>query len=82
MHKWVDLAEKLGLVILSFGIVIFVLLYSKFWAADQQLWFLRAGDYQTVVAISIGVLALSWVLKKLLVWEVHSALRPKMRRRQ
>ncbi len=80
MKRLVDLSIKLGLVLLAFGVVIYVLIASKFWASDTQLWFLLAGDYQTVIIISIGVIAFGWVMKKLLQWEVRSALLPKRRR--
>ena len=57
MNRIIDSAIRIGLVLLSIGIVIYVLIASKFFAADQQLWFLRAGDYQSVIFISIAVIA-------------------------
>ena len=82
MNRWLDLIERLGLVILTFGVVIYILLASKFWVSDFQFYFFKAGDYMTFIYISLGILVFSWVLKKLLVWEIHSALGPKRRRRR
>ncbi|MBI2598462.1 MAG: hypothetical protein HYW50_04670 [Candidatus Diapherotrites archaeon] len=82
MNKWLDLIEKLGLVLLTLGIVMFILLSTKLWASEQQIWFLRAGDYQSVIFISIGLFAFGWALKKLLVWEIHSALGPHRRHKK
>lgn len=82
MNRIFDLIEKLGLVFLTLGIVTFVLLASKFWAADTQLFFFLVGDYQAFILLSIGLLVFGYVMKKLLVWEIHSALGPKKRRRR
>ena len=82
MNRLLDLTIKLGLVFLTLGIVIYALLASKFWAAETQVWFLQAGDYQTVILISAGVIAFGWTLKQLLHWEIHATLFPKKRRKR
>jgi len=82
MNRLLDLIEKVGLVILTLGIVIYVLLASKFWAADLQFFFFKVGDYQTFIFISIGLLVFTYVMKKLLVWEIHSALGLRRRKRR
>ncbi len=82
MNRIIDSSIRIGLVLLSIGIVAYVLIASKFWATDQQLWFLRAGDYQSVIFISIAIIAFGWLMKKLLLWEVHNSLGPKRRPKQ
>ena len=82
MKRWLDLIERVGLVLLTFGVVIYILLASKFWALDFQLYFFRAGDWKSLIYLSIGLLVFSYVLKKLLSWEIHMALGPKRRRRR
>lgn len=79
MKRLGDFSIKLALVLFTFGIVIYALIASKFWASDTQLWFLLAGDYQTVIIISIGVFVFGWVLKQLLHWEIHAMLLKKRR---
>ncbi|AJF59589.1 MAG: hypothetical protein J4224_02350 [Candidatus Diapherotrites archaeon] len=79
MNRWLDAIIRIGLVVLTIGIVVYALIASKFWAFDQQLWFFRVGDYQTVIIISIGVIVFGLILKGFLHWEIHAALFPKRR---
>ena len=63
----------------TFFIVIYVLIESKFISNDLLREYVLLGDVQTVIIVSLGVLVLSWVLKKLLVWEIHATLGGKNR---
>lgn len=82
MNKWFDLIEKLALVTITLGIVAYLLLATKFWAADLQFYFFKAGDFGNFIIIGATIFVLSWILKKFLLWEIHSALGPKKRRRK
>ena len=81
MKKWLDLLEKVGLAIFTFGIVIYLLIAAKFWVADLQFWFFRAGDYRAFVLLSIGIFVFSEVLKRFLKWEIHNTLAARRHKR-
>ena len=81
MDRALDLMWKISLVLLTFFIVVYVLIASKFIAGDIQREYILLGDVQTVIIITAGVFVLGLVLKKLLVWEIHTTLGGKRRKK-
>ena len=81
MKNTLDTISKISLALLTFFIVIYVLIESKFISNDLLREYVLLGDVQTVIIVSLGVLVLSWVLKKLLVWEIHATLGGKRARK-
>ena len=81
MKNALDTIFKISLVLLTFFIVIYVLIESKFISNDILKEYVLLGDLQTVIFILVGGLVLSWVLKKLLVWEIHATLGGKRARK-
>ena len=69
MKGALDTIFKISLALLTFLIVVYVLIESKF----------VSNDIQTIIFVMVGMLVLSWVLKKLLVWEIHATLGGKKR---
>ena len=74
MKGALDTLFKISLALLTFLIVIYVLIESKFISNDILKEFVLLGDLQTVIFVMVGTLVLSLVLKKLLVWEIHATL--------
>ena len=79
MKNTLDTISKISLALLTFFVVIYVLIESKFISNDLLREYVLLGDVQTVIIVSLGVLVLSWVLKKLLVWEIRATLGEKNR---
>ena len=79
MKGALDTIFKISLALLTFLIVIYALIESKFVSNDILKEFTLLGDIQTIIFVMLGMLVLSWVLKKLLVWEIHATLGGKKR---
>ena len=79
MKGALDTIFKISLALLTFLIVVYVLIESKFVSNDILKEFTLLGDIQTIIFVMVGMLVLSWVLKKLLVWEIHATLGGKKR---
>lgn len=74
MKGALDTIFKISLVLLTFFIVIYALIESKFVSNNILKEFTLLGDLQTVIFVSVGLLVFTWILKKLLVWEIHANL--------
>jgi len=85
MKSALDVIFKIFLALLTLFIVIYALIESKFVSTSILKEYILLGDVQTIIFILVGGLVLSWILKKLLVWEIHSTLggkRPERRARR
>ncbi|MBM3282323.1 MAG: hypothetical protein FJY86_03215 [Candidatus Diapherotrites archaeon] len=56
----------IGLFALAFGLVVIFLLAIDDFVIKQRLYFLRTGDWENLVAVTVFGVLLAYVLKKLL----------------
>lgn len=78
--------EKLLYVLIGLGVVVWFLLKLNEATFGWKTYFLRLGDIQMVIFITVAALVLKVVFEKLLRWEVRQAFglherRPRVRRR-
>ncbi len=56
----------IGLFVLAFGLVVIFLLAIDDFVIKQRLYFLRTGDWENLIVVTVFGLLLAYVLKKLL----------------
>ncbi|MFH1697106.1 MAG: hypothetical protein ABH854_04330 [Candidatus Diapherotrites archaeon] len=72
VHKRIALIEKLLFFILAFGIVIYFIVIFNQWAYPLRRIFTFKGDIESLILISAVLWGLSFVLQRLLVWQIRS----------
>jgi len=82
MHKWLVAMEKVSLFLLSLAIVAYVILQMNFILDFWKELYLGAGDIEMFIYLMIALFLISFVFRKLLVWEIHALFSPKKRRRR
>jgi hypothetical protein len=83
MKYWLSLLEKIFLIIVAVGIVFYFLLILNFWADGWKGFFLEEGNIENFIYLSLFLFVLTFIFKKLLIWEVHLTLgNPHKKRRQ
>ena len=85
MKRALDTIFNILLALLTFFIVVYAIIESKFVSTSILKEYTLLGDLQTIIIVSAGLFVLSWILKKLLVWEIHATLggkRPERRGRR
>lgn len=73
-REWLDLMEKLFLVLVAIALVAYILLLLNFWATEWRGFFFSEGNLEMIVYISLFLFVLTYLFKRLLVWEVHMSL--------
>lgn len=63
--------EHLAIALFAMGLVAYILIQAKLWASNYSLWFLRLGDFQSFILLSIGVYLFAKILEKFLRWEIN-----------
>ncbi|MFH1224298.1 MAG: hypothetical protein V1676_00670 [Candidatus Diapherotrites archaeon] len=82
-HKTLAWVERIFLFLLAFGLVVYFVIAFNKWAAPLKDVFLFTGDIENFVIITAMLFALTFVLKKLLVWEARATFgRPRKRGRK
>lgn len=66
--------ERIALAFFTIGLFIYVVIEAKLWASDLQLWFLRVGDLQSFLVLSIGIFLFAKLFEKFLKWEINLLL--------
>ncbi|GEM_PF-3174200 len=69
--KAIEFIERLALSLFVLGLVVYVLIKAKLWAADYSLWFFRTGDLQAFLVLSVALYLFGKLLEKFLRWEVN-----------
>ncbi len=82
LRKWLDLAEKLFIVLVAVALVAYILMLLNFWAADWRTLFFSEGNLEMIIYISLFLFVLTYLFKRLLIWEVHLSLGKGKRRRK
>lgn len=80
MKEMLGLLEKLFILLLGLGIVVYVILAFNIWADPLKSFFTLTGNIENFIYISVFLFVLTYVLRKLLLWEVHLLFRQKGRR--
>ena len=80
MHRAVILLEKLALVIITLAVAAYFLLLINEAIFDYRGILFRTGDVYNYLLIGGFMLLLSYVIKKLLLWQVHAAFGRRRRR--
>ncbi len=57
---------RIGLFLLAFGLVVIFLFAIDDFVIKQRLYFLRTGDWENLIVVTVFGLLLAYVLKKLL----------------
>ena len=70
--RWVYWIEKFALVASAFAAAFFFVILFKKWAQDQQGYFLFVGDIESAALVIIIGLAATFVIEKLLKWEIRA----------
>lgn len=74
MGKWLYLLEKILLVAFTVAVVVYILLVFNFWADDWRQFFLGSGNIEWFIYVSLFLFVLTYILRRLLKWEIRSAL--------
>ncbi len=83
MARWLITAEKIFLFLITLGAVAYFILLFNDWAFEKKDWFNKVGDLQSYILISVMLFALSFVFRKLLIWQVRLEFgQPKRGRRK
>ncbi|MBS3063751.1 MAG: hypothetical protein J4203_07870 [Candidatus Diapherotrites archaeon] len=69
---WLDLAEKLLLVLLALGVVVWFLFRLEVWADYFRRYFLLTGDVTSLLYLFVGLLVLKKIFEWLLKWHVRA----------
>ena len=69
---WLDLAEKLLLVLLALGVVVWFLFRLEVWADYFRRYFLLTGDVTSLLYLFVGLLVLKTIFEWLLKWHVRA----------
>lgn len=70
-HKTLAWLERVFLFLLAFGLVIYFVVAFNKWAAPLKDIFFRTGDLESFIIITALVFAITFILKKLLIWEAR-----------
>lgn len=62
-----DTLTRAGLFLLAFGLVIIFLLAIDSFVLEQRLFFLRTGNWEDLVTVTLFGILLAYILKKLLI---------------
>jgi len=76
MAGWLLTAEKLFLFLITLGVVAYFILAFNEWAFEKKDWFTKVGDIQSYIIISVVLFVLSFVFRKLLIWQVRLEFGP------
>jgi len=82
MQKWLITLERVSLFLLTLGLVAFVMLNLQFFIEDWKSFYIGAGNVEMFIYLMLTLFIVSFVFRKLLVWEVHTLFSPKRRRRR
>jgi len=86
MSKLKDLLvwiEKIGLMLLTIALFIYFYILFMNWAEPFKNYFFKLGDLQWWIYVFVFVLAVNFILKKLVMAEAHALFgKPKQRRRR
>jgi hypothetical protein len=67
----VDQFIRLSLFALAFGLVVIFLLAIDEFVVKQRLFFLRTGDWDNLITVTVFGILIAYVLKKLLLLQYH-----------
>ncbi|MBI5884588.1 hypothetical protein HZB89_00650 [archaeon] len=70
-QKLLKSVERIALFLLAFLVVVFFTLSAYDWADEWKLYFLRTENIEFYVYVAVFVFILSYVLRKLLVWQAR-----------
>ncbi|MCX8158118.1 MAG: hypothetical protein N3D73_00440 [Candidatus Diapherotrites archaeon] len=81
IRQILEITEKLLLISVAFLLVVIILLRMHTVLGEIRLDLLKSGDYEWLLYITLFGLIITWLLKKLLVWEIHATLgNPKIKK--
>lgn len=66
---------RIGLFVLAFGLVVIFIMAIDNFVIKQRLYFLRVGDWENLITVTIFGLLIAYVLKKLLFLQYHWGLK-------
>lgn len=61
-----DTLVRVGLFLLAFGLVVLFILEIDSFVQTQRLYFLRTGDWEDLVTVTVFGILIAYVLKRLL----------------
>lgn len=79
--KAIQAIERIAIALFTIGLFVYVLISAKLWASNLQVWFFRAGNFQSLVILSIGIFAFAKLLEKFLQWEINLLLPHKRKKK-
>lgn len=77
-----EMTEKLLLIAFAFFLVAIIALRMNIVLGEIRGSLFSSGNFEWLIYITLFGLIITWLLKKLLVWEIHMTLgKPRKRRR-
>ncbi len=76
----IELLWKLFLFLLGLTIVSYVLIEFRIWSSDFTLYFIRIGNWEMILFITVIVTGVTIVLTKMLQWETKTIAKPRGKR--
>lgn len=71
-HRALGFLQKAFMVVLAFAVVAYILVSLDWWAADFRVWFLRTGNIEMLIYLSVFIIAITYVLKWFLKKEIRA----------
>ncbi|MBN2067199.1 MAG: hypothetical protein JW744_01900 [Candidatus Diapherotrites archaeon] len=72
---------KLFLFLLGLAIVVYASIEFRLWSGDFTIYYLRVGDWEKIIFVTLVVTGVSMVLTRMLQWETKAIVKPRGKRR-
>ena len=79
VKETLGLGYRIIIFLVTFGIVVYLLIASKIWSGDLNIYFIRTGRWGELIFVALVVYIISQVLERLLRWEFRLQTRGKRR---